>query len=112
VLTACFEKEVESNSDDNKENDNTEEGSNQGDCIDGIDNDGDGLIDWQDDGCASKPSNPSVLDTSDDCYNANTSPSWGTTQNSPSLDQDDRTREHCYFNVGKWYLYRRGSRLS
>ena len=34
---------------------NHEEGSSQGDWNDGIDNDGDGNTDCQDDGCASKP---------------------------------------------------------
>jgi hypothetical protein len=37
------------------EEENREEGTSQGDCNDGLDNDDDGYIDCDDDGCDSKP---------------------------------------------------------
>ena len=56
LSVACFDKEAYIEDADNEEDDdNGEEGSRQGDCIDGKDNDGDGAIDCQDEGCSSKP---------------------------------------------------------
>jgi hypothetical protein len=47
--------EPTSEPDESPDNDNLEEGSSQGDCTDGLDNDNDVLIDCQDGGCSDKP---------------------------------------------------------
>ncbi len=58
LMVSCFGKpSTEDDDDDDEENETqtTEEGSQTGDCIDGLDNDGDGLIDCADEGCVDKP---------------------------------------------------------
>ena len=48
LLISCGEKSYEDNDkDDDNETERSNEGSSMGDCIDGVDNDGDGLIDCQ-----------------------------------------------------------------
>ena len=52
---ACSDKESSPDNIDGVNNEETAEGSQQGDCVDGQDNDNDGYIDCEDDGCADKP---------------------------------------------------------
>ena len=89
--TGCLESRDQKEEQENQEEQGKEikEGSQQGDCIDGEDNDNDGLIDCDDSGCASAPacsenndpndtgqdSNPDNIDDTDDTGHTNTNPS-------------------------------------
>ena len=53
-MMACFDNKPEDDEDDDDETEVLAEGSTQGDCFDGIDNDGDGDVDCNDSGCANK----------------------------------------------------------
>ena len=57
LATSCFstDKDKDEDEDEDETEETREEGTRQGDCTDGIDNDDDGYIDCDDQGCDSKP---------------------------------------------------------
>ncbi len=67
LMFSCGEKPAEDDDDNEDEEESDHEGDNAGECMDGIDNDGDGFIDCDDQDCLTKPAcNEGDTDTDTD----------------------------------------------
>lgn len=65
-------KSEESDEEEDEQDESAEEGDRQGDCLDGVDNDDDGDIDCEDQGCYDKPACEDVIDTGEDIGDTDT----------------------------------------
>jgi hypothetical protein len=100
MLTACLDRSKYSpdDDDDDDDDDDEDEGSSAGDCNDGIDNDDDGFIDCNDQGCSGKPACSDTGSDTDGNVGGSYGPSndWYHTNESTINDSGE-----CGYSVGQ-----------